>query len=174
MEPIYNFAKPAFNEVIPAPKSPINNAGSTPCGGLPRLVRPPFDRLDYCYRWFLLRFNMFMRSTTRFRAVIPRFCSRFFLPSAPGFTAVSLAGSSFFSLIFLLFLSIYYNYVLLFTPRFFLPFHFSFFLFLFLFIFSGFYMARRAIDLYMGWFAGTRRTMDTVDLGAARMEVRQA
>ena len=56
---IYNFAKPAFNEVIPAPKSPINNAGSTPCGGLPRLVRPPFDRLDYCYRWFLLRFNMF-------------------------------------------------------------------------------------------------------------------
>lgn len=135
---IYNFAKPAFNEVIPAPKSPINNAGSTPCGGLPRLVRPPFDRLDYCYRWFLLRFNMFMRSTTRFRAVIPRFCSRFFLPSAPGFTAVSLAGSSFFSLIFLLFLSIYYNYVLLFTPRFFLPFHFSFFLYLFLFIFPGF------------------------------------
>lgn len=173
MEPIYNFAKPAFNEVIPAPKSPINNAGSTPCGGLPRLVRPPFDRLDYCYRWFLLRFNMFMRSTTRFRAVIPRFCSRFFLPSAPGFTAVSLAGSSFFSLIFLLFLSIYYNYVLLFTPRFFLPFHF-FFSLPFSFYFSGFYMARRVFDLHMGWFARTKRTMDTVDLGAARMEMRQA
>lgn len=47
---IYNFAKPAFNEIIPAPKFPINNAGSTPCGGLPRLVRPLFDRLDYCYR----------------------------------------------------------------------------------------------------------------------------
>lgn len=47
---IYNFAKPAFNEVIPAPKFSINNAGPTPCGGLPRLVRPLFDRLDYCYR----------------------------------------------------------------------------------------------------------------------------
>ena len=35
-------------------------------------------------------------------------------------------------------------------------------------------MARRAIDLYMGWFAGTKRTMDTVDLGAARVEMRQA
>lgn len=32
---IYNFAKPAFNEVIPAPKSPINNAGSTPAGVFP-------------------------------------------------------------------------------------------------------------------------------------------
>lgn len=138
MTPIYNFAKPAFNEVIPAPKSPINNAGSTPCGGLPRLVRPPFDRLDYCYRWFLLRFHMFMRSTTRFRAVIPRFCSRFFLPSAPGFTAVSLAGSSFFSLFFFYF----YLYIIImfyYLHRgFFLPFHFSFFLYLFLFIFLGF------------------------------------
>ena len=47
---ISNFSKPAFHEVIPAPKFPINNAGSTPCGGLPRLVRPLFDRLDYCYR----------------------------------------------------------------------------------------------------------------------------
>jgi hypothetical protein len=84
---------------------------------------------------------------------------------------VSLAGSSFFSLNFLLFLSIYYNYVLLFTPQLFLPFHFSF---PFSFYFSGFYMARRAIDLYMGWFAGTKRTMDTVDLGAARMEMRRA
>lgn len=138
MEPIYNFAKPAFNEVIPAPKFPINNAGSTPCGGLPRLVRPPCDRLDYCYRWFLVRFNTFMRSIARFRAVIPWSCSRFFLPSAPGFTTVSLAGSSFFSLNFLLFLSIYYNYVLLFTSQLFLPFHFSFFLFFFLFIFLGF------------------------------------
>lgn len=110
-----------------------------------------------------------MRSIARFRAVILWACSRFF-PSAPGFNAVSLDGSSFF----LLFLSVYYNYVLLFTSWRLLHFHFSFFLFLFLFIFSGFYMARRAIDLYMGWFAGTKRTMDTVDLGAARMEMRQA
>ena len=103
-----------------------------------------------------------MRSIARFRAVILWACSRFF-PSAPGFTAVSLDGSSFF----LLFLSVYYNYVLLFTSWRLLHFHFSFY-------FSGFYMARRAIDLYMGWFAGTKRTMDTVDLGAARMEMRQA
>lgn len=138
MEPIYNFAKPAFNEIIPAPKSPINNAGSTPCGSLPRLVRPPFDRLDYCYRWFLLRFNMFMRSTTRFRAVIPWSCNRFFSSIRPWFYHCVPRRSSFFSLNFLLFLSIYYNYVLLFTPQLFLPFHFSFFLFLFLFIFLGF------------------------------------
>lgn len=82
---IYNFAKPAFNEVIPAPKSPINNAGSTPCGGLPQLVRPPCDRLDYCYRWFLVRFNTFMRSIARFRAVIPWSCSRFFSSVCPWF-----------------------------------------------------------------------------------------
>lgn len=101
---IYNFAKPAFNEVIPAPKSPINNAGSTPCGGLPRLVRPPFDRLDYCYRWFLLRFNMFMRSTTRFRAVIPRFCSRFFFHPPlvlPLYPSLAAPFFSYFSFIFI-------------------------------------------------------------------------
>jgi hypothetical protein len=55
---------------------------------------------------------------------------------------------------------------------------FSFSLFFFSlpfsFYFSGFYMARRVFDLYMGWFARTKRTMDTVDLGAAWMEMRQA
>ena len=35
-------------------------------------------------------------------------------------------------------------------------------------------MVRRVFDLYMGWFARTKRTMDTVDLGAVRMEMRQA
>lgn len=174
MEPIYNFAKPAFNEVIPAPKSPINNAGSTPCGGLPRLVRPPFDRLDYCYRWFLLRFNMFMRSTTRFRAVIPRFCSRFFSSIRPWFYRCiprwQLLFFSYFSFIFIYILqlcSIIYTAV-------FPPFSLFFFSLPFSFYFSGFYMARRVFDLYMGWFARTKRTMDTVDLGAARMEMRQA
>lgn len=136
MAPIYNFAKPAFNEVIPAPKSPINNAGSTPCGGLPRLVRPPCDRLDYCYRWFLVRFNTFMRSIARFRAVIPWSCSRFFffrlplvLPLCPS------PAAPFFLLIF------FYFYLYIIIMFYYLHRSFSSpftFLFLFLFIFLGF------------------------------------
>ena len=77
-----------------------------------------------------------MRSIARFRAVILWACSRFF-PSAPGFTAVSLDGSSFFSLIFFFY---FYLYIIImfyylhrgvsstFTFLFFFSFFFLFFL----------------------------------------------
>lgn len=135
MEPIYNFAKPAFNEVIPAPKSPINNAGSTPCGGLPRLVRPPCDRLDYCYRWFLVRFNTFMRSIARFRAVILWSCSRFFSVCPWFYRCVPRRQLLFFSYLFFYF----YLYIIIMFYYLHRGFSSSFtFLFLFLFIFLGF------------------------------------
>ena len=98
----------------------------------------------------------------------------FFFPSAPGFTAVSLDGSSFSSLIFFFY---FYLYIIIMFYYLHCGFSSTFtflFSFPFSFYFSGFSMARRAIDLYMGWFAWTKRTMDTVDLGAARMGMRQA